>query len=131
MPKRSKQYKIAKDKVNSETVREFTDAVRTAVGASYTRFDETFDIAVRLGVDPRHADQMVRGSVILPHGIGKKVRVLVFAKGEKEKEAQDAGADFVGNDELLEKIKGGWLDFDKAVATPDVMSTVGKIGKYL
>jgi len=82
-------------------------------------------------VDPRHADQMVRGSVVLPNGIGKSVRVLVFAKGEKEKEAQDAGADFVGGDDLVEKIKGGWFDFDKVVATPDMMGAVGKIGKIL
>lgn len=131
MPKRGKKYNIAKKGINSGTIREFTDAVRTALEASYTKFDETFDIAVRLGVDPRHADQMVRGSVILPHGIGKKVTVLVFAKGEKENEAREAGADFVGNDDLIEKIKGGWLDFDKAVATPDMMGTVGKIGKIL
>jgi len=99
--------------------------------SSYAKFDETIDVAVRLGVDPRHADQMVRGSVILPNGLGKKVKVLVFAKGEKEKEAQDAGADFVGNDDLIDKIKGGWFGFDKAVATPDMMGTVGKIGKLL
>jgi len=88
-------------------------------------------VAVRLGVDPRHADQMVRGSVVLPNGIGKSVKVLVFAKGEKEKEAQDAGADFVGGDDLMEKIKGGWFDFDKIVATPDMMGVVGKLGKVL
>jgi len=88
-------------------------------------------LAVRLGVDPRHADQMVRGSVVLPHGTGKEVKILVFAKGEKEKEATDAGADFVGNDDLIEKIKGGWFGFDKAVATPDMMGSVGKIGKLL
>ena len=86
---------------------------------------------MRLGVDPRHADQMVRGTVVLPHGTGKTARVLVFAKGEKEKEAQEAGADFVGNEDLVEKIKGGWFGFDKAVATPDVMGSVGKIGKQL
>jgi large subunit ribosomal protein L1 len=101
------------------------------LGMSYASFDENVDVAVRLGVDPRHADQMVRGSVMLPNGTGKAVRVLVFAKGEKEKEAQEAGADFVGNDDLLEKIKGGWLEFDKAVATPDMMSAVGRIGKIL
>jgi large subunit ribosomal protein L1 len=95
------------------------------------KFDETIDVAVKLGVDPRHADQMVRGSIILPNGIGKEVKVLVFAKGEKEQEATDAGADFVGNDDLIEKIKGGWFGFDKAVATPDVMGMVGKIGKML
>ncbi len=88
-------------------------------------------MAVRLGVDPRHADQMVRGTVVLPNGLGKTVRVLVFAKGEKEKEALDAGADFAGNDELIEKIKDGWLGFDKAVATPDMMGSVGKIGRIL
>jgi large subunit ribosomal protein L1 len=101
------------------------------VESSYAKFDETVDVAARLGVDPRHADQMVRGSVVLPNGIGKAVRVLVFAKGEKEKEAQDAGADVVGNDDLVEKIKGGWFDFDKVVATPDMMGVVGKIGKIL
>lgn len=101
------------------------------IESSFVKFDETIDFAVKLGVDPRHADQMVRGSIILPNGIGKEVKVLVFAKGEKEKEATDAGADFVGNDDLVEKIKGGWFGFDKAVATPDVMGTVGKIGKML
>ncbi len=109
----------------------FEAGVKMAIDASFARFDETVDVAVRLGVDPRHADQMVRGSVVLPNGIGKKVTVLVFAKGEKEKEAADAGADFVGADELIEKIKGGWMDFDKAVATPDMMGTVGKIGRIL
>ena len=107
------------------------DALTTALDASYAKFDETVDVAVRLGVDPRHADQMVRGSVILPNGLGKKVTVLVFAKGEKETEAQEAGADYVGNDDLIEKIKGGWFGFDKAVATPDIMGSVGKIGKLL
>ncbi|MCP3954978.1 MAG: 50S ribosomal protein L1, partial [Desulfobacterales bacterium] len=106
-------------------------AVEKAIETSYAKFDETIDVAVRLGVDPRHADQMVRGTVVLPNGLGKEVRVLVFAKGEKEKEALDAGADFVGNDELIDKIKGGWLEFDKAVATPDMMGSVGKIGRVL
>jgi len=95
------------------------------------KFDETVDIAVRLGVDPRHADQMVRGTVALPHGVGKTVRVLVFAKGEKEKEALDAGADYAGSDEFVEKIQGGWLDFDKTIATPDIMGTVSKLGRVL
>lgn len=95
------------------------------------RFDESVDIAVRLGVDPRHADQMVRSSVILPHGTGKSARVLVFAKGEKEREALDAGADFAGSDELIARIKEGWLDFDKTIATPDMMGEVGKIGRIL
>ena len=99
--------------------------------ASYTKFDETIDIAMKLGVDPRHADQMVRSSVVLPHGTGKETRVLVFAKGDKEAEAKEAGADFVGGDDLVEKIKEGWTDFDKTVATPDMMGTVGKIGRIL
>jgi large subunit ribosomal protein L1 len=99
--------------------------------SAFAKFDETVDVAVRLGVDPRHADQMIRGSLVLPNGIGKAVKILVFAKGEKEKEALDAGADFVGNDDLIEKIKGGWFDFDKAIATPDMMGSVGKIGKLL
>lgn len=107
------------------------EAVQLAVKASYVKFDETVDMAVRLGVDPRHADQMVRGAVVLPNGTGKTTRVLVFAKGEKEKEALDSGADVVGSEELIEKIKGGWLEFDKAVATPDLMGQVGKIGKIL
>jgi len=107
------------------------EALTAALDASFAKFDETVDVAVRLSVDPRHADQMVRGSVILPNGLGKKVTVLVFAKGEKESEAQEAGADFVGNDDLIEKIKGGWFGFDKAVATPDIMGSVGKIGKLL
>ena len=95
------------------------------------KFDETVDLAVRLGVNPAHADQMVRGSVVLPNGLGKSVRVLVFAKGEKEKEALEAGADLIGNDEIIEKIKGGWLEFDRVIATPDMMGSVGKIGKIL
>jgi large subunit ribosomal protein L1 len=98
---------------------------------AYAKFDETVEVALRLGVDPRHADQMVRGSVTLPHGLGKPVRVLVFAKGQKEKEAQEAGADYVGAEDLVEKIQKGWLEFDKAVATPDVMGMVSKLGKIL
>ncbi len=95
------------------------------------KFDQTVDAAIRLGVNPKHADQMVRGSVVLPNGLGKTVRVLVFAKGEKQKEALDAGADFAGSDELVEKIKEGWMDFDRVIATPDLMGTVGKLGKIL
>ena len=98
---------------------------------SYTKFDGTFEVAVKLNVNPRHADQMVRGAVVLPHGTGKTVRVLVFAKGDKAREASDAGADFVGGDDLVEKIKEGWMDFDKCIATPDMMGTVGKIGRLL
>jgi large subunit ribosomal protein L1 len=131
MPKRGKKYLETRKKVDTQQRHNFQDAVQLAIDSSYAKFDETFDIAVRLGVDPRHADQMVRGTVVLPNGIGKEVSVLVFAKGEKEKEASDAGADFVGNDDLIEQIKGGWFGFDKAVATPDMMGAVGKIGKLL
>lgn len=99
--------------------------------ASYAKFDETVEMALRLGVDPKRADQMVRGSAVLPHGTGVQVRILVFAKGDKEIEAREAGADIVGGDELVEKVKGGWLEFDRAIATPDLMGNVGKLGKVL
>jgi large subunit ribosomal protein L1 len=131
MSKRGKKYSESRKRIESEDVDSFNDAVKMTLESSFAKFDETVDLAVRLGVDPRHSDQMVRGSVILPHGTGKDVKVVVFAKGEKEKEATDAGADFVGNDDLIEKIKGGWFGFDKAVATPDMMGSVGKIGKLL
>jgi large subunit ribosomal protein L1 len=131
MRKRGKKYIEATKQIDPNKGYDLVEALKCALGMSYASFDENVDVAVRLGVDPRHADQMVRGSVMLPNGTGKAVRVLVFAKGEKEKEAQEAGADFVGNDDLLEKIKGGWLEFDKAVATPDMMSAVGRIGKIL
>jgi len=131
MPKRGKKYLQAMQKIDTSRRHGFSEAVEMALGTSYVNFDETVDVAVKLGVDPRHADQMVRGTVVLPNGLGKKVKVLVFAKGEKEKEARDAGADFVGAEELVEKIKGGWFGFDKAVATPDMMGTVGKIGRLL
>jgi large subunit ribosomal protein L1 len=131
MPKRGKKYSESRQKVDTGSKQDFAEAVQAAVDGSYAKFDETVDVAVRLGVDPRHADQMVRGTVVLPNGLGKEVNVLVFAKGEKEKEASDAGADFVGNDDLIEKIKGGWFGFDKAVATPDMMGAVGKIGRLL
>ncbi len=131
MPKRGKKYTASKSNVDTQKRHEVAEAVETAIKSSYAKFDETIDVAVRLGVDPRHADQMVRGTVVLPNGLGKEVKVLVFAKGEKEAEAKEAGADFVGNDEIIEKIKGGWFGFDKAVATPDMMGTVGKIGKLL
>lgn len=107
------------------------DSLRIAKETARAKFDETVELAIRLGVDPRQADQNIRGTVTLPHGMGKAVRVLAFAKGDKEKEAQDAGADFVGSDELIKKISDGWLDFDKAVATPDMMAAVGRIGKVL
>lgn len=131
MPKRGKKYLESQGKIDRQEKHDVDTAVQKAIETSYAKFDETIDVAVRLGVDPRHADQMVRGTVVLPNGLGKTVRVLVFAKGEKEKEALDAGADFAGNDELIEKIKDGWLDFDKAVATPDMMGSVGKIGRIL
>lgn len=131
MPKRGKKYREAAKRIDANEKLDFTGAVQLAIDTSYVKFDETVDIAVRLGVDPRHADQMVRGTVVLPNGLGKDVKVLVFAKGEKEKEALDAGADFVGNDDFIEKIVGGWFGFDKAVATPDMMGAVGKIGKLL
>jgi len=131
MPKWGKKYTESRRKVDATAKLSISEAVQIAIDTSYAKFDETVDVAVRLGVDPRHADQMVRGTVVLPNGLGKEVKVLVFAKGEKEKEATDAGADFVGSDDLIEKIKGGWLGFDKAVATPDMMGSVGKIGKLL
>ncbi len=131
MPKRGKKYTESRTKMDSEMRYEIEEAVNIALASSYAKFDETVDVAVRLGVDPRHSDQMVRGTVVLPNGLGKEVKVLVFAKGEKEKEALDAGADFAGNNDLLEKIQGGWYGFDKAVATPDVMGIVGKIGRIL
>jgi large subunit ribosomal protein L1 len=131
MPKRGKKYIESEKKIAAGSLNGFDEAVKMALELSFVKFDETVDVAVRLGVDPRHADQMVRGTVILPNGTGKEVKILVFAKGEKEKEALDAGADFVGNDDLVEKIKGGWFGFDKAIATPDMMGTVGKIGKLL
>jgi large subunit ribosomal protein L1 len=131
MPKRGKKFNTVVEKVDRTKRYPLEEAVQLAVSTSFVRFDETVDMAVRLGVDPRHADQMVRGAVVLPNGTGKTTRVLVFAKGEKEKEALDAGADVVGSEEVVEKIKGGWMEFDKAVATPDMMGMVGKIGKIL
>ncbi|MFZ6017957.1 MAG: 50S ribosomal protein L1 [Nitrospirota bacterium] len=125
--------KIIATKKKIERGKEYSleEALSLVKESSYAKFDETVDLAVNLGIDPRKSDQMVRGTVVLPHGIGKKVRVLVFAKGEKEKEAIDAGADFVGAEDLVEKISKGWLDFDKAVATPDIMGLTGKLGKIL
>ncbi len=107
------------------------DAVDLVKKCAYAKFDETVDLALRLGVDPKRSDQMVRGTTVLPHGSGKKIRILVFAKGEKDQEARQAGADYVGGDELMEKVKGGWMDFDCAIATPDLMGSVGKLGKVL
>ena len=131
MPNRSKKHIEALKKVDRTVQYDPKEALELAVSSSYAKFDETVDVAVRLGVDPRHADQMVRGTVVLPNGLGKEVKVLVFAKGEKEKEALDAGADFIATDEVVEKIKDGWFGFDKAIATPDMMGTVGKLGRIL
>lgn len=126
-----KSYKAALSKVDRSQRYQLEDSLRLAKDTARAKFDETVELAIRLGVDPRQADQNVRGTVTLPHGMGKAVRVLAFAKGDKEKEAQEAGADFVGADELIKKISEGWLDFDKAVATPDMMAAVGRIGKIL
>jgi len=131
MPKTAKKLKEALAKVDRTRNYALKEAIELVKSATYTKFDESVDVAVRLGVDPRHADQMVRGAVVLPNGLGKDVRVLVFAKGEKEKEARDAGADFVGAEDLVTKIQEGWFGFDTAIATPDMMGVVGKIGKLL
>ena len=131
MAKSGKKMKAALEKVDREKTYEPTEAVKLAKETAPAKFDETVDIAVRLGVDPRKADQNIRGSVVLPKGTGKKFRVLVFAKGEKEAEAKKAGAEFVGGEDLVKKIQGGWLDFDRVVATPDMMGQVGKLGKVL
>jgi large subunit ribosomal protein L1 len=132
MPKRGKRYEELKKSVTADRRHGLREAVELVKKLATAKFDETVELAARLGVDPRHADQMVRGSVTLPQGTGKTVRVLVFAKGEKEKEALESGADYVGAEDLVEKIqKEGWLEFDKAVATPDMMGQVGKLGRVL
>lgn len=131
MPKHGKQYRQAAEAIDRNKQYELREAVDLVIKSGCAKFDESVDIAVRLGIDPRHADQMVRSSVVLPHGIGKEVRVLVFAKGEKEAEALAAGADYAGSDEIVKKIQAGWLDFDKTIATPDMMGEVGKIGRIL
>lgn len=128
---RGKKYEEAKKRVDRNKRYDLETGIQILKETARAKFDESVDMAIRLGVNPKHSDQMVRGTVALPHGLGKPVRVLVFAKGEKEKEARDAGADFVGADDLQEKITGGWTDFDKAIATPDMMGTVGKLGKIL
>ena len=131
MGDRAKKYTAAKEKVDRNRRYELEEAIKVLSETAYAKFDEGVDIAIRLGVDPKKPDQMVRGTVVLPNGTGKKVRVLVFAKGQKEKEALDAGADYVGAEDLIEKISQGWLDFDKAIATPDMMGQVSKLGKIL
>ncbi|GMA18290.1 50S ribosomal protein L1 [Arsenicicoccus piscis] len=129
--KRSKAYRAAEEKISEDTLYAPLEAVRLAKDTATTKYDSTVEVAFRLGVDPRKADQMVRGTVNLPHGTGKTARVLVFANGERAEQAKAAGADFVGSDDLLEKVQGGWLDFDAVVATPDLMGKVGRLGKVL
>jgi len=131
MAKKGKRYTQAASAVEVDREYSLEDAVNLVANGSGAKFDETIELAVRLGVDPRHADQNVRGTVALPHGTGRDVRVAVFAKGDKAKEAEDAGADVVGADDLAQRVRDGFLDFDRAVATPDMMATVGKIGKIL
>jgi large subunit ribosomal protein L1 len=131
MPKHGKKYRAAAKKVDADKKYELKEALGLAKDSNSEKFDESLDVAVRLSVDPRKADQNIRGSVVLPKGTGKKFRVLVFAKGEKEKEALDAGAEVVGGDDLVAKIQDGWTDFDRVVATPDMMGQVGKLGKVL
>jgi len=126
-----KKVNEAREKVERGKEYSIEDAIGLVKKASFTKFNETVDMAVNLGIDAKKTDQMVRSAVVLPHGTGKKVRVVVFAKGEKEKEARDAGADYVGAEDLIEKIQQGWFDFDKVVATPDIMGLVGKLGKLL
>ena len=130
MARHGKNFKQAVEKVESRPYN-LSEAVGLAKESAFAKFDETMEMAMRLGVDPRHADQMVRGTVALPHGTGKSVRVLVFAGGEKVKEAEDAGADHVGGEEMAKKVKDGWLDFDAVVATPDMMKIVGGLGRVL
>jgi large subunit ribosomal protein L1 len=127
----AKRFKALRAKVDPTKKLAIAEAIGLALETSNAKFDESIDVAVRLGIDPKQSDQQVRGAVALPHGLGKAVRVLVFAKGPKEIEARNAGADFVGSDDIVEKIQGGWMDFDKAIATPDMMATVSKVAKIL
>jgi len=131
MPKHGKNYKNKAEGIDRSVLKGLDEGIELVLKSTFAKFDETFDVAIKLGVDPRHADQMIRSSVTLPHGTGKVTRVLVFAKGPKEAEALEAGADYVGGDDLVDKIKDGWLEFDKTVATPDMMGVVGKIGRIL
>ncbi|MFN8943474.1 MAG: 50S ribosomal protein L1, partial [Pseudobdellovibrionaceae bacterium] len=126
-----KRFKAALSKVDRVKKHGIDEAFKAVLASATAKFDENIDVAIRLGVDPKQSDQQVRGAIALPNGLGKNVRVIVFAKGPKENEAKAAGADFVGADDLVAKIQGGWLDFDKAIATPDMMATVSKVAKVL
>jgi large subunit ribosomal protein L1 len=130
VPKHGKKFSTAIEAVEDRAY-EAGEAIDLAKGQAFAKFDEGLDLSVRLGVDPKHADQMVRGTVVLPHGTGKEARILVFASGEKVKEAEEAGADHVGGEEMAKKVQGGWLDFDAVVSTPDMMKEVGKLGRVL
>src|SRR5919106_1278124 len=127
----SKRYDAAAAKIAPDRQYSLDEAIDLLKAMPAAKFDESVDLSFRLGVDPKHADQMVRGAVVLPHGIGKTVRVAVFAKGEKDREAREAGADTVGSEDLVERVQGGWMDFDTAIATPDLMGQVGRLGKVL
>src|SRR6187399_3675489 len=131
MRKHGKNYTAARAQVGLDRQYSIEDAIPLVQKVKYAKFDETVELTLRLGVDPKHADQMVRGTVVLPHGLGKTKRVLAIAGGEKQKEATEAGADFVGGDDVVERILGGWTDFDAVVATPDMMRGVGRLGKVL
>jgi large subunit ribosomal protein L1 len=132
MPRQSKRYRQAQQGLDPEKLYSLEDAFKQVKDAPTAKFDETVDIAINLGVDPKHADQMIRGAIVLPNGVGRTIRVLVFAKGDKEKEALEAGADHVGGDELAKKIQDeGWFDFDRVIATPDMMGVVGRLGRVL
>ena len=130
MQRMTKQFKMAKEKV-PETLLKLEDAIPLVQQVKFAKFDETVEMALRLGVNPKHADQMVRGTVVLPHGLGRSRRVLAIAVGEKQKEAEESGADIVGGEEIVKKIQDGWIDFEAVVATPDMMRSVGKLGKVL
>ena len=131
MSTRGKRYLQSREKIDRTNRYDLDEGLKLLKETGRAKFDESVDMAIRLGVNPKHADQMIRGTLVLPHGVGKTVKILVFAKGEKEKEAREAGADMVGAEDLVEKISGGWTDFDKAIATPDLMGMVGKLGKIL
>src|SRR5213596_1974538 len=131
MKKHGKQFTAARAQVAPDRTYSIEDAMPLVQKVKYAKFDETIEVALRLGVDPKHADQMVRGTVVLPHGLGKSKKVCVIASGDKIKEAEQAGAEFVGGDDLVEKIAGGWMDFDACIATPDMMRGVGRLGKVL